>query len=99
MKSTSQIKSKKINLNKKNVSEAEKALQVAYTDLIAFGKLFLSGDFGKSESPLFHYEIGDALLENTTKSLALILPRQSGKTQLFKTFLLHKILFKKPDDL
>ena len=87
MKNTSQIKSKKINLNKKNVSEAEKALQVSYTDLIAFGKLFLSGDFGKSESPLFHYEIGDALLENTTKSLALILPRQSGKTQLFKTFL------------
>lgn len=99
MKSTSKIKSKKINVNKQNVSEAEKALQLAYTDLIAFGKLFLAGDFGKSKSPIFHYEIGDALLENTTKSLALILPRQSGKTQLFKTFLLHKILFKKPDDL
>ena len=87
------------NLNKQNVSEAEKALEVAYHDLIAFGKLFLPGDFGKSESPLFHYEIADALLENTTKSLALILPRQSAKTQLFKTFLLHKILFKKSDDL
>ena len=40
------------NLNQKNVSEAEKALEVAYHDLIAFGKLFLPGDFGKSESPL-----------------------------------------------
>ena len=57
-----------IDIEKKRI-EAEKALQLAYTDLIAFGKLFLAGDFGKSKSPIFHYEIGDALLENTTKSL------------------------------
>lgn len=87
------------NINSKNISSAEKALQLAYHDLIAFGKLFLPGDFGKSESPLFHYEIADALLEKTTKSLGLILPRGSGKTQLFKTFLMHKILFKNPDEL
>ena len=88
-----------VNINTKNVSEAEKALSVAYNDLIAFGKLFLPGDFGKSESPPFHYEIADALLEPTQKSLALILPRGHGKTQLFKTFLLHKILFKDNDEL
>jgi hypothetical protein len=87
------------NLNKKNIPKAEKSLEMAYHDLIAFGKLFLPGDFGKSESPPFHYEIADALLEPTTRSLALILPRQSAKTQLFKTFLLHKILFKKDKDL
>lgn len=87
------------NVNTQNVNEAEQVLQLAKTDLIAFGKLFLPGDFGKSESPLFHYEIGDALLENTNKALALILPRGSGKTQLFKTFLMHKILFKPKDEL
>lgn len=87
------------NINSREISEAEKVLELARTDLIAFGKLFLPGDFGKSESPPFHYEIGDSLLEPTTKSLALILPRGSGKTQLFKTFLMHKILFKKPDEL
>ena len=87
------------NINSKNVNEAEKVLELARTDLIAFGKLFLPGDFGKSESPPFHYEIGDALLESTTKSLALILPRGSGKTQLFKTFLMQKILFKDPKEL
>jgi len=87
-----------MNINKKNVNKAEEILELAYTDLIAFGKLFLPGDFGKSSSPKFHYEIGDALLEPTTKALALILPRGSAKTQLFKTFLLHKILFKKPDE-
>jgi len=88
-----------VNINSKNINEAEKALQLAYHDLIAFGKLFLPGDFGKSESPLFHYEIADALIDNTIRSLALILPRGSGKTQLFKTFLMHKILFKDPNEL
>ena len=86
------------NINKQNVSQANKVLELSRHDLIAFGKLFLSGDFGKSESPKFHYQIADALLEKTTKSLALILPRGSAKTQLFKTFLMHKILFKDPNE-
>ena len=86
------------NINSQNVSRAEEVLNNSRHDLITFGKLFLPGDFGKSESPQFHYEIADALLENTTRSLALILPRGSAKTQLFKTFLMHKILFKPQDD-
>ena len=87
-----------ININLNNVSKANKVLDIARHDLIAFGKLFLPGDFSKSESPQFHYEIADSLLETTTRSLALILPRGSAKTQLFKTFLMHKILFKPQDD-
>jgi hypothetical protein len=88
-----------VNINSRNVSDAEQVLELTKHSLIAFGKLFLPGDFGKSKSPPFHYEIADALLENTTKSLALILPRGSAKTQLFKTFLMHKILFKESNDL
>ena len=88
----------KVNINNNNVSRANEVLEIARHDLIAFGKLFLPGDFGKSESPQFHYEIADALLEKTTRSLALILPRGSAKTQLFKTFLMHKILFKPQDE-
>jgi len=90
---------KEVNINLRDVSKAEEVLELTKHSLIAFGKLFLPGDFGKSKSPPFHYEIADALLENTTKSLALILPRSSAKTQLFKTFLMHKILFKESDDL
>ena len=90
---------KEVNINLRDVSKAEEVLELARHSLVAFGKLFLPGDFGKSKSPPFHYEIADALLENTTKSLALILPRGSGKTQLFKTFLMHRILFKDPDEL
>jgi hypothetical protein len=43
------------NINKQDVNKAEKVLELARTDLIAFGKLFLPGDFGKSKSPPFHY--------------------------------------------
>ena len=49
------------NINTQNVSEAEEALKLAYTDLIAFGKLFLPDDFLRSETPFFHYEVADAI--------------------------------------
>lgn len=41
------------NINSRNISEAEEELRLAYTDLIAFGKLFLPDDFMRSESPFF----------------------------------------------
>lgn len=41
------------NINSRNVSEAEEELRLAYTDLVAFGKLFLPDDFMRSESPFF----------------------------------------------
>ena len=50
-----------MNLNQKNVSEAEKILLLASKDLIAFGKLFLPDDFLRSETPPFHYEVADAI--------------------------------------
>ena len=49
------------NINSRNISEAEEELRLAYTDLVAFGKLFLPDDFMRSESPFFHYEVCDAL--------------------------------------
>ena len=48
------------NVNFHNVSREEEALRLAYTDLIAFGKLFLPDDFMRSETPFFHYEVTDA---------------------------------------
>lgn len=41
------------NINLHNVSKEEEALQLAKTDLIAFGKLFLPDDFRRSETPFF----------------------------------------------
>ena len=39
-----------MNLNQKNVSEAEKILLLASKDLIAFGKLFLPDDFSSCKA-------------------------------------------------
>jgi hypothetical protein len=87
------------NINSRNVSEAEEALKLAYTDLIAFGKLFLPDDFLRSETPFFHYELADAIDNLECKQLAIILPRGHGKTVLTKASILKDFVFCPKDDM
>ena len=51
-----------LNLNG-NVSKNEEVLQMAYTDLITFGKLFSPQDYLATETPPFHREVGSLLLD------------------------------------
>jgi hypothetical protein len=81
------------NINKHNVSKMEEQLLLAKNDMIAFGKLFLPDDFMRSESPFFHYEVSDALINEDFKQLAVILPRGHGKTVLTKCSILHDFAF------
>ena len=81
------------NINKKNVSAAEEALQIASKDLIAFGKLFLPDDFMRSETPAFHYEMADSIDDQECKQLAIILPRGHGKTVLTKASIIKDFCF------
>lgn len=67
----------------------------AYNNLIFFGKLFLPGDFNKSRSPLFHYEIGGELISDSVKPLAIILPRGHAKTTVVKAKIIHDFCFAK----
>ena len=83
------------NINSKNVSKAEEALQLANKDLIAFGKLFLPDDFLRSETPFFHYEVADAVMDYDVRQLAVVLPRGHGKTVLTKANILHDFVFAK----
>ena len=83
------------NINSRNISQAEEELQLAYKDLIAFGKLFLHEDFMRSESPFFHYEVADALQNLEHRQLAVVLPRGHGKTVLTKANILHNFVFAK----
>ena len=82
-----------MNINKKNVSQAEEAIHLASKDLIAFGKLFLPDDFMRSETPPFHYEMADAIDNLDVKQLAIILPRGHGKTVLTKASIIKDFCF------
>ena len=81
------------NINLHNVSKEEEALELAQKDLVAFGKLFLPDDFMRSETPFFHYEVSDALMDLDVRQLAVILPRGHGKTVLTKCSILHDFVF------
>ena len=83
------------NINMHNVSEQEEALELAKKDLVSFGKLFLPDDFMRSESPFFHYEVCDALIDTSIRQLAVILPRGHGKTVLTKCSIMHDFVFAK----
>lgn len=83
------------NINTQNVSKAERALHLAYNDLIAFGKLFLPGDFLKSKTPLFHYEIADELTSPSQKPCSIIIARGHAKTTLVKAKIVRDFCFAK----
>ena len=76
-------------------SKHEQILLKAYNDLIDFGKLFLPGDFRKSKTPWFHYEIAEELLSPSNKPCAIILSRGHAKTTLIKAKILHDFCFSK----
>lgn len=86
------------NINTRNVSAEEEALMLAKNDLISFGKLFLPDDFMRSETPAFHYEVADKLIDYENKQVAIILPRGHGKTVLTKASILHDFCFAKKDN-
>ena len=81
------------NINTQNVSKAEEALMLAQKDMIAFGKLFLADDFMRSETPFFHYEVADSLMDMDKRQLAIILPRGHGKTVLTKCSIMRDFCF------
>ena len=81
-----------LNLNG-NVSQNEKVLEMAYKDLIVFGKLFSPQDFLASATPDFHNVVGKKLLDRTNQQLALVLPRDHAKSTLAATAVLHRFLF------
>ena len=87
-----------MNINTQNINKAEEALRLANKDLISFGKLFLSDDFMRSETPFFHYEVADTIDNKNIKQVAIIIPRGHGKTVLTKASMLKDFVFCKKDD-
>ena len=68
-----------LNLNG-NISKNEEVLEIAFKDLIAFGKLFSPQDFLASKSPDFHYHVSKLLINKDIQQLALELQRDHDKS-------------------
>jgi hypothetical protein len=83
------------NINTAQVSEHERILKACYDDLIVFGKLFLPGDFLKSKTPLFHYEIGEELISDSNSPCAIIIARGHAKTTLIKAKIIRDFCYSK----
>jgi predicted phage terminase large subunit-like protein len=81
-----------LNLNG-DVSQNEQILEMAYKDLIVFGKLFSPQDFLASATPKFHENVGKLLLNREIQQLALVLPRDHAKSTLAACAVLHRFLF------
>ena len=59
-------KPKKVNINKNNVSEKERVLELAKRDIVSFGQLFLPEDFMKSTPAAYHYELNNLSKSSST---------------------------------
>ena len=88
-----------MNINTHNITQDEEVFNLAKKDLISFGKLFLPGDFMRSETPPFHFEVADNIDNKKVKQLAIVLPRGHGKTVLTKASILKDFLFCPKDDM
>jgi hypothetical protein len=81
------------NIIKTMPAEQERVLKACYDNLITFGKFFLAGDFKKSETPFFHYEIAEELLSPSQKPCAIVISRGHAKTTLVKAKIVHDLCF------
>ncbi len=78
-----------------DVPKWERLLYYSHRSMISFGKIFLAGDFLKSDTPAFHEEIGKELDSDSTKPFGIFLPRGSAKTTLVKCSIVHDFCFSK----
>ena len=89
-------KPENFNIIPPDLSQKEKALELAKKDIITFGQMFLPEDFMKSGPAPYQYELSDLLLGDE-KRACIILPRGHAKSTLAKTALLYQLYFSPPD--
>lgn len=67
-------------------------------DLLAFGKVISPQTF-YLESPPFHYEIADILMDRVNKQVVIQAPRGSAKSSISTMFILHHLIYDEGDKL
>ena len=68
------------------------AVQLGATSLVLYGKLFFPKTF-RQESPLFHEEIGQALMSRQHRNIGIEVFRDGAKTTLLRTFISQRIAY------
>lgn len=82
------------DINAIGAVEAEaKMLFMTFHNQVLYGKVFLPGDFMRTESPDVHYEICAELSLKTTLPFALIIARDHAKTTLIKSYILKTLCY------
>ena len=71
----------------------EKALIYGYVDLIAFGKIFLPGDFKKKPDAEYQHIVADEINSRSSKPCAIILPRSHIKTTEIRCSIVHDMCY------
>lgn len=71
----------------------EKALLYAYVDMIAFGRMFLSGDFKKKPDALYQHIVGEEINSRSMKPCAIILPRSHAKSTIVRCSIVHDMCY------
>ena len=87
---------KSFNIIPPDLSQKEKALELAKKDIVTFGQMFLPEDFMKSGPAPYQYELSNLLL-GEDKRICIILPRGHAKSTLAKTALLYQLYFAPPE--
>lgn len=88
-----------MNINSRNISKAEEALELALSSSIEFGLLFLPNDFRLDTVSSYHYEM--AYLKDNKYDLRpkiFMIPRGHGKTKITQASILKEIVTYNYDD-
>lgn len=78
------------------MTRREQIIEECREDLLVFGKTLTPQTFFKN-SPPFHYEVADALMDRSIKQLCIQAPRGFAKSSLAMLFILHHITFDEGD--
>ena len=84
---------KDIDLSKSPADE--RALIYGYVDLIAFGKIFLPGDFKKKPDAEYQHTVAAEINSTSFKPCAIILPRGHIKTTIIRASIVHDMCYHK----
>ena len=82
-----------VYLPQEDIPNDEYRLYLSFMNLNIYGVTFLPGDFTKSKPSVFHLEMEEELMSDSTLPLFVIVPRQHAKTTISKCSIMHDLSY------